>query len=89
MREGWGDIAPSPTAHAITCYNARPLKTTTSTRLWRPAVLVKTRVWVGCSVSRAHKTWSRSFLLKDFLLHRAGPRTAIYDIQPQKERKRS
>ena len=25
-------------------------------------------VWVECSaVSRAHKTWSRSFLLKDFL----------------------
>ena len=34
----------------------------------RPAVLVKTRVWVGCSVSRAHKTWSRSFLFKDFPL---------------------
>ena len=32
-----------------------------------PAVLVKTRVWVkGCSVSRVHKTWSRSFLFKDF-----------------------
>ena len=29
-----------------------------SPRVWRPAVLVKTRVWVGCSVSRAHKTWS-------------------------------
>ena len=29
-----------------------------SPRLWRPAVLVKKRVWVGCSVSRAHKTWS-------------------------------
>ena len=38
----------------------------TSSRLWRPAVLVKTRVWMGCSVSRAHKTWPRSFLLKDF-----------------------
>ena len=34
----------------------------TSTRLWRPAVLVKTRVCVGCSLSRAHKTWSQSFL---------------------------
>ena len=34
----------------------------------RPAVLVKTRVWVGCSVSLAHKTWSRSFLSKDVLL---------------------
>ena len=32
-----------------------------------PAVLVKTRVWVkGCSVLRVHKTWSRSFLFKDF-----------------------
>ena len=29
-------------------------------------VLVKTRVCVGCSVSRAHKTWSRSLLFKDF-----------------------
>ena len=28
----------------------------TSTTGWRPAVLVKTRVLVGCSVSRAHKT---------------------------------
>ena len=37
---------------------------------WRPAVLVKTRVWVGCSVSRTHKTWSRSFLLKHFLWER-------------------
>ena len=27
----------------------------------------KTRVWVGFSVSRNHKTWSRWFLLKDFL----------------------
>ena len=24
---------------------------------------------MGCSVSRAHKTWSRSFLFKDFLDH--------------------
>ena len=38
----------------------------TSTRLWYPAVLVKTRDWVECSVSRAHKTWSLSFLFKDF-----------------------
>ena len=36
------------------------------TWFWCPVVLVKTRVWVGCSVSRAHKTWSRSFLFKDF-----------------------
>ena len=42
----------------------------------------------GSQVSRAHKTWSR-LLLKDFLLHRAGPRIAIYDIQPQKEGRRS
>ena len=40
--------------------------TTASTRLWLPAVLEKIRVWVGSSVSRAHKTRSRSFLLKDF-----------------------
>ena len=25
---------------------------------WRPAALLKTRVWLGCSVSQAHKTWS-------------------------------
>ena len=25
---------------------------------------MKTRVWVECSVSRAHKTWSRSLLFK-------------------------
>ena len=31
-----------------------------------PAVLVKTRVWVGCSVLRAPKTCSRPFLLKVF-----------------------
>ena len=42
-------------------------KTLTSTRLWHSAVLVKTRIWVkGCSVSRAHKIWSRPFLFKDF-----------------------
>ena len=28
---------------------------------------MKTRVWVGRSVSRPHKTWSRSLLFKDFL----------------------
>ena len=32
-----------------------------------PAVLVKSRIWVkGCSVSRVHKIWSRSFFFKDF-----------------------
>ena len=42
--------------------------TMTSTRLWRPEVLVKkTRVWVGLSVSWNHKTWSQWFLLRDFL----------------------
>ena len=41
--------------------------TTTSTKLWRTAVLVKTRVWVGWSVSRAHKTWSRWFLIFPFV----------------------
>ena len=46
----------------------RPQITMTTTRFASslPAVLVKTRVWVGCTVSRAHKTWSRSLLLKDF-----------------------
>ena len=38
----------------------------TLTRLWCPAVLVKTRVWMGSSVLQAHKTWSQSFLFKDF-----------------------
>ena len=91
-REGWGDIAPSPTPHAITCYNARPLTTTTSTRLWRPAVLAKTRVWRGGGGgggSQSRGLRSRLFLSRDFLLHRAGPRIAIYDIQPQKEGRRS
>ena len=37
----------------------------TSTRLALSG-LVKTRVWEGCSVSRAHKTWSWSLLFKDF-----------------------
>ena len=37
-----------------------------STRWWRPAVFVKTRVRVGCSVSQAHQSRSRSFLFKDF-----------------------
>ena len=35
---------------------ARSAITMISARLWRPAVLVKTRVWVGCLVSRSHKT---------------------------------
>ena len=37
-------------------------------RLWCPAVLVKTRVWMGSSVLQAHKTWCQSFLFKDFLI---------------------
>ena len=36
---------------------------------------------MGCSVSRAHKTWSRWFLLKDFpfcpLLKRGGEKEAV------------
>ena len=39
---------------------------------WRPAVLVKTRVLVGCSVSRAHKTWFWSLLFNDFPLNLCG-----------------
>ena len=31
---------------------------------WYPAILVKTRVWVGCSVSGAHNTWSPSLLCR-------------------------
>ena len=47
---------------------ARSAITMISARLRRPAVLVKTRVWVGCLVSRSHKNWSRSFFtFKDFL----------------------
>ena len=30
-----------------------------SSRIWHPAVLVKTRVWVGCTVSRAQKNSTR------------------------------
>ena len=29
---------------------------------------------MGCSLSRAHKTWSRSFLFKDFRVGEAGER---------------
>ena len=51
--------------------SARCLRKTTTIRQqlphpgWHPAVLVKTRVCVGCSVPRAHK-WSRALLFKDF-----------------------
>ena len=51
--------------------SARCLRKTTTIRQqlphpgWHPAVLVKTRVCVGCSVLRAHK-WSRALLFKDF-----------------------
>ena len=47
-------------------FKGRPQITMTLSRLWCPAVLVKTRVWMGRSVLQAHKTWSQSFLLKDF-----------------------
>ena len=43
---------------------ARSAITMTSTRLWRPAVLVKTRVWVGCSVSK--NRFRSFFIFKDF-----------------------
>ena len=51
----WQDSVYRPT---LLLQDGRPQITMTSTRLWRPAILVKTRVWVGCSVSWAHKTWS-------------------------------
>ena len=35
-------------------------------RVGRPAVLVKTRVWVGCLVSRSHKTWGAYHLTENF-----------------------
>ena len=44
--------------------HGRPLLTMTSTRLVSSS-FSETRIRVGCPVSRAHKTWSRSF--KDFL----------------------
>ena len=47
-------------------FKGRPQITITLTRLWCPAVLVKTSVWMGSSVLQAHKTWSQSFLFKDF-----------------------
>ena len=34
-----------------------------------PAVLVKTRIWLGAHSRMLKKTWSRSFLLKDFRAH--------------------
>ena len=52
--------APYPTPHAITCYNARPLTTTTSTRLWCRAVLVKTRVGGGGGGGRGWSWGSQS-----------------------------
>ena len=47
-------------------FKGRPQTTMTLTSLRCPAVLVKTRVWMGSSVLQAHKTWSQSFLFKDF-----------------------
>ena len=44
-------------------------------RWWRPAVLVKTRIWVGCSVSRGHKTWPRWFLFEGF-----SPNSALFNL---------
>ena len=52
----------------------------TSTRLWCPAVLAKIRVCVGCSISRARKTWSWSFLLRDF----RKKKRAIWEFQKKK-----
>ena len=49
-------------------FKGRPQITMTLSRLWCPAVLVKTSVWMGSSVLQAHKTWSQSFLFKDFLI---------------------
>ena len=51
-------------------------------RVGRPAVLVKTRVWAGCLVSRAHKTWSRSFLLQDFPLMRGAGKECSCAVSP-------
>ena len=47
-------------------FKGRSQITVALSKLWCPAVLVKTRVWMGSSVLQAHKTWSQSFLLKDF-----------------------
>ena len=45
----------------------------------------KTRVWVGCSVSRAHKTWSQLLLLKDFPLRHSAAVQILWDVQEQGE----
>ena len=85
--------APYPTPHAITCYNVRPLTTTTSTRLWRPAVLVKTRVGSWGSQSRGLIKLAiglgRSYWRIFCYIELVRARIAIYDIQPQKEGRRS
>lgn len=77
-REGWGDIAPSPT-HTSCNYYVLQYKTFDNNDLNQvvaPSGFSENKGFEGrgVSVSRAHKTWSRSFLLKYFLLHRAGPR---------------
>ena len=43
-------------------------------QVWLSSGFVKTRVSRGCSVSQAHKTWSRPFLFKDFVptIYRGG-----------------
>ena len=49
-------------------FKGRPQITMTLSRLWCPAVSVKTGVWMGSSVLQSHKTWCQSFLFKDFLI---------------------
>ena len=54
-------------------------------QVMRPAVLVKTRIWLGVQSRILKKTWSRSFLFKDFRDHNtAEPVTgAIRDQRSQ------
>jgi len=64
------DWSQSTQCSVLGVYGMPPWKTLDNNDLNQvgcPTVLLKTRVWVGCLVLRAHKTWSQSVLIKDFL----------------------
>ena len=68
--EKWGTTRSLTQCSVLGVYGMSLMKTLDNNDLnqvGHPAVLVKTRVWVGCSVSRAHKTWTQQFIFKDFL----------------------
>ena len=52
-------------------------------QVMRPAVLVKTRIWLGAQSHMFKKTWSRSLVFKDFRAHNtAEPFTGATRDQP-------